>query len=90
MLLDSLVEGVALKTIGDGRFPQAGCPILSIYLSFVGEKKKEWQNSESGGRQSLKWLHLLPNRSAEVWVLCSAVHVSLTVHDVKSLLHLCF
>jgi len=51
MLLDSLVEGVAFKTIGDGRFPQSGCPKLSFYLSLVGGKKKNGKTvSLEGGK----------------------------------------
>lgn len=40
---------MTLKTIGDGQFPRAGHPTLSIYLSFVGFafliKKKKKQNT---------------------------------------------
>lgn len=61
MLLDSLVEGVALKTIGDGRFPQAGCPILSIYLSFVGGKKKKRMAKQWVWREAeLEMIALIP------------------------------
>lgn len=60
---------MTLKTIGDGQFPRAGHPTLSIYLSFVGFafliKKKKAKHSEIGGRQSLKLLHLFSKCSAK-------------------------